>query len=263
MTPQEMVVNTALSQVGYDAAAGKKNKYAQALDKIGYIYNGPKNGFDWCDVFVDWCFITTFGTEKGIEMIYQPKNGTGAGCPFSADFYRRNNAFYKSPKIGDQIFFGSAYDEYHTGLVVEVTSEKVITVEGNTGGGSGHVMKKSYARSNVNISGYGRPKWSLVKGSDSGSSAAKKSVTDIAKEVIAGKWYNGAARVAALKKAGYDPDQVQAEVNRILSGKTNEQIAKEVIAGKWGNGAARKKKLEAAGYDYAAVQALVNKLLNS
>lgn len=48
------------------------------------------------------------------------------------------------------------------------------------------------------------------------TSTAKKSVTEIAKEVIAGKWGNGSARKTALEKAGYDYSAVQAEVNKLL-----------------------------------------------
>ena len=46
--------------------------------------------------------------------------------------------------------------------------------------------------------------------------AAKKSIDEIAREVIAGKWGNGAARVEALEKAGYDPDQIQRRVNDLM-----------------------------------------------
>lgn len=99
------------------------------------------------------------------------------------------------------------------------------------------------------------------------ATAKKKSINTIAKEVIAGKWYNGAARKAALKKEGYDPDEVQAEVNKILfesKKKSVNVIAKEVIAGKWGNGGARKTSLKKAGYtdaEIAAIQKRVNELL--
>lgn len=47
-----------------------------------------------------------------------------------------------------------------------------------------------------------------------GASSPKKSVAQIAQEVIAGKWGNGSTRVTKLKAAGYDPEAVQAEVNR-------------------------------------------------
>lgn len=89
----------------------------------------------------------------------------------------------------------------------------------------------------------------------------KKTVDEIAAEVIAGKWGNGEDRKNKLTAAGYDYKTVQARVNEMLKRKSNTEIAKEVIAGKWGNGDARKKKLTAAGYDYASVQALVNKML--
>lgn len=94
----------------------------------------------------------------------------------------------------------------------------------------------------------------------------KKTVDQIAQEVIAGKWGNGAERKQKLTKAGYNYSAVQAKVNELCNGKapakkTNEQIAKEVIAGKWGNGAERKKRLAAAGYNSAAIQKIVNRLL--
>lgn len=45
---------------------------------------------------------------------------------------------------------------------------------------------------------------------------AKKSVTEIAKEVIAGKWGNGAERKRRLIQAGYDWNAVQDKVNELL-----------------------------------------------
>lgn len=93
--------------------------------------------------------------------------------------------------------------------------------------------------------------------------AAKKTVDELAKEVIAGKWGNGADRKAKLKAAGYDYDAVQAAVNKAISGKKSVTAAlvQEVLDGKWGVQPNREKKLTAAGYDYAEVQAAVNKAL--
>lgn len=95
-----------------------------------------------------------------------------------------------------------------------------------------------------------------------------KPLPEVVQEVLKGKWGNGVERKKKLTQAGYDYNEVQAEVNRIVKGETsapkkksNEEIAKEVIAGKWGNGSARKQKLTAAGYDYSAIQSIVNKLL--
>lgn len=105
--------------------------------------------------------------------------------------------------------------------------------------------------------------------SSSGSSSSKKSTkkkttTEIAKEVIAGKWGNGDNRISKLKKAGYDPAAIQKKVNELLkkpAKKSNTQIAREVIQGKWGNGNARRRRLEKAGYNYNEIQKIVNKLL--
>lgn len=95
----------------------------------------------------------------------------------------------------------------------------------------------------------------------------KKSVDEIANEVIAGKWGNGEARKINLANAGYDYAEVQTKVNAKLGTKaqpvrkSNDTIANEVIAGLWGNGNDRKVRLQSAGYNYSDVQAIVNKKL--
>lgn len=90
---------------------------------------------------------------------------------------------------------------------------------------------------------------------------AKKSIEQLAQEVLAGDWGNGEDRKNRLVAEGYNYDVVQARVNE-LSGispkKSNEEIANEVLAGKWDNGSERKKKLQAAGYDYDVIQTIVN-----
>ena len=48
------------------------------------------------------------------------------------------------------------------------------------------------------------------------SGSAGKSVTQVAKEVIAGKWGNGEERRRKLTAAGYDYNAVQRKVNELL-----------------------------------------------
>lgn len=259
MSARDRLIETAVSQLGYKAGAGKVTKYAADLDKLGYVYNGPKNGYDWCDVFVDWCFYKTFG-RTGFKMLYQPEKGTGAGCPFSADFFRENGAFYSTPAIGDQIFFGASGDEYHTGIVSAFTDTQVTTIEGNTGGGDGAVMRKTYARYGGMISGYGRPKWSLVEKEEKQDS---ENLTAVALRVIAGDFGNGDERIQKLKKAGYEPDQVQTVVNEIVYKADIMEAARRVILGDYGNGDERIRNLEKDGYDPSVVQNMVNNLLRS
>lgn len=90
---------------------------------------------------------------------------------------------------------------------------------------------------------------------------AKKTVDQLADEVIAGKWDNGAERERLLTAAGYDYHAIQKRVNEKLYKKTVDELVLEVIRGDWGNGAERKERLTADGYDYYAVQARVNELL--
>ena len=89
-----------------------------------------------------------------------------------------------------------------------------------------------------------------------------KSIEEVAKEVINGKWGNGVDRKNRLEASGYNYDEVQNKVNELLNGskKSIDEIAREVIQGKWGNGVDRKNRLENAGYDYDQVQNRVNEL---
>ena len=113
---------------------------------------------------------------------------------------------------------------------------------------------------------------SILDKSESGNSnnESKKTIEELAQEVISGKWGNGDERKERLKKAGYDFNKVQDRVNEILMNKENDvnsndetitKIANEVISGKYGNGEERKKRLEDAGYDYDVVQNKVNEIL--
>ena len=85
----------------------------------------------------------------------------------------------------------------------------------------------------------------------------KKTIAEVAADVIKGEYGNGEERIKKLKKAGYDPDKVQKKVNDILITK----VAKDVIAGKYGDGEKRKSALKKAGYDYKKVQEKVNSIL--
>lgn len=51
---------------------------------------------------------------------------------------------------------------------------------------------------------------------EQGQSVTSKSLEEIAREVIQGKWGNGAERKARLEAAGYDYAEVQAKVNTLV-----------------------------------------------
>lgn len=174
MTPQEKLVATAVAEVGYighksaaqldNPAAnpgGKFTKYARDLDAFGDFYNGPKQGFDWCDVFVDWCFVQTFGRELAQKLTFQPDRSLGAGTGYSLGYYKQHGRLFSTPEAGDQIFFGSSASTWHTGIVTHTDNKYVWTIEGNAGNPLG-VHEFVYPLDASYIKGYGRPDWALV-----------------------------------------------------------------------------------------------------
>lgn len=189
-----------------------------------------------------------------------------------AGIWVENDAYV--PKTGDAILYDwgdsgkgdcTGWPD-HVGLVASVSGNTIRVIEGNM---SNTVGYRNLAVNGRYIRGFITPKFSTKatsSGNGSAGTSGKKSVSEIAKEVIAGKWGNGDARKSAIKAAGYDYDAVQAEVNKQLKGspkatKSVTEVANEVIQGKWGNNPERRKKLEAAGYNYSKVQAEVNRLM--
>ncbi len=165
------VLKTAAKEVGYlekktnsqlddktaNAGTGNFTKYARDFDtKWPRWYNGAKNGYAYCDVFVDWCFVTTYGYDDALRLLCQPERSLGAGCTFSLGYYKAKGKLYtKNPKPGDQIFFGSSQSDVdHTGIVEKVDANKVYTIEGNT---SDMVARRTYSLTDSYIVGYGRP----------------------------------------------------------------------------------------------------------
>ena len=175
----EKVINIARAEKGYlekatkdnldskTANAGSNNftKYARDLDNVSGFYNGRKQGYAWCDVFVDWCFVKAYGVSNAKRLLCQPNKSSGAGCKYSMQYYQNKGQFYTTPAVGDQIFFSGTSEVSHTGLVYKVDSSYVYTVEGNTSSeagvvaNGGCVAEKKYRRNYERIVGYGRPKY--------------------------------------------------------------------------------------------------------
>lgn len=181
MTPINKLLSIALPEEGYLEKASNKDlddktanvgkgdytKYARDIDAISGFYNGPKQGFAWCDVFADWCFIQAFGVEEAKRLLCQPSKSSGAGCYYSANYFRNKGQYYRNnPKVGDQIFFGKYQGEGHVGIVYKVDDKYVYTIEGNTTSeagmapNGGATRRKRYSLTYSNISGYGRPDYS-------------------------------------------------------------------------------------------------------
>lgn len=178
MTVVNKVIDIATAEVGYlekknnsnldskTANAGQANytKYARDVDKTD-MNNGPKNGYSWCAVFVEWCFLQAFGLVSAKKVLRLPNKSMGAGCGKSQmqAYYSAAGALYTTPQIGDQVFFG----EQHTGIVTKVLGNQFWTIEGNTSGGNtvisngGSVCSKGpYTITSSHK--FGRPNWLAV-----------------------------------------------------------------------------------------------------
>lgn len=125
---------------------------------------------------------------------------------------------------------GSGGSTSSNGYIVRVTTDtlNIRSGAGTNYGVVGTVHKNDAYTIVAEASGQGATKWGKLKSGagwisldfttkvSGGSAPAKKTVDEIAREVIAGKWGNGADRKNRLEAAGYDYNAVQNRVNQLL-----------------------------------------------
>lgn len=263
------VLNVMRGWLGYSEANGRFKEIIDLYNSVKPLPRGYAVQYndEWCDTTV---------SAAGIKAGCADLIGRECGCEEHVKIFKAMGIWIEdgniTPKPGDVILYNwgdstQPNDGYsdHIGFVESVSGSTITCIEGNKGE---TVARRTLNVGNGYIRGYARPKYASG-GSSQTPTSTKKSVTEIAKEVIAGKWGNGSDRKASIESAGYNYSEVQAKVNELLSGnstpaptKSVSEVAKEVIAGKWGNGSDRKNALEAAGYDYSAIQSEVNVQLN-
>ena len=240
---KEKKSNSQLDDKTANAGSGNYTKYARDFDKkYPNWYNGKKNGFAWCDMFVDWCFLTAYGYENALRLLCQPEKSTGAGCKYSLRFYKKKGQFHTSgPKPGDQIFFGTSLDDVsHTGIVEKVTASKVHTIEGNT---SNQVARRNYALTNSRILGYGRPAYDAVQETAPVATPTTPAVsaTDGEKSIwdtliaFIGNAYGVAGLMGNLyAESALNPKNLQNNGNKAL-GMTDDEFTAAMDAGAYDN----------------------------
>ena len=238
---KEKKSNSQLDDKTANAGSGNYTKYARDFDqKYPKWYNGKKNGYAWCDMFVDWCFLTAFGYENALRLLCQPEKSAGAGCTYSLGYYRNKDQFHTSgPKPGDQVFFGTSLDNStHTGIVEKVTAQKVCTIEGNT---SNQVARRSYALTNSRILGYGRPAYDAVTETAPTPTLVVTPVTDPEKTIwdtlmgFIGNACGAAGLMGNLyAESALNPRNLQNNGNKAL-GMTDDEFTAAMDAGAYGN----------------------------
>ena len=134
----------------------------------------------------------------------------------------------RTPKPGEWIFYDWDDDgkgdnkgwPEHVGCVEAVAGGKITVIEGNYNNAVGRRVINVNGK---NIRGYNAPKY------DSEPTAKKKTVAQIAQEVIDGKWGTGDTRKKKLEAAGYDYDDVQKKVNELLN--ESKKVSKKAYSG--------------------------------
>lgn len=138
------------------------------------------------------------------------------------------------PKVGDIITYNwdkksqpnNGFSD-HIGIVESVGNGSFTTIEGNMTGGV--VGRRVVVVGDGCIRGFARPKYAQ-KSATGERIIVQKTIDEIAREVIAGKWSIGADRVSKLIDAGYNPAIVQLKVNDILAGMNNSKDDSDEIS---------------------------------
>lgn len=210
---KEKESNSQLDNPSANEGDANYTKYARDLHAAGY-YQASKQGFAWCDMFVDWCFLQLCGSRAKAEEITCQTGLYGAGCEWSAKYYKQQGRFYTTdPQPGDQIFFNNYA---HTGIVEKIENGVITTIEGNT---SNKVARRTYSVVSSRIDGYGRPKFDVensVESVETPEAAAAPEIGDIVNftgfrhfiSANSGTGHSckpGKARVTAIKEGAQHP----------------------------------------------------------
>lgn len=237
------VVNLANSWLGRNEADGSHKYIIDIYNTLKSFPRGTKMQYDWA-----WCACTC--SAVAIKLRYTDIMPIEISCYHIIEEAKKMGIWIEEdnrvPKLGEEVLYDWDDDANykntdnkgvpeHIGIVVEVYKDAgyFVVVEGNY---NNAVKKRTLSINGRYIRGFISPKYNddgVVQNTQSNQQSGK-SITVVAREVIAGTWGNGDARKSALKDAGYDPDKVQAEVNKILNGNaidtTTQTPTKNVIA---------------------------------
>ena len=260
---RQKVVDLALSWVGKNE---KDGSYKEIID----IYNnfaGPfprgvhmQYGWSWCACTWSALAVSLGYTEvMPIEISCGEliKRAKEMGVWIEDDSYR--------PLPGDGILYdwqdsgigdNQGWPD-HVGTVVSTTDREITVVEGNK---SDAVGVRTIPINGKFIRGFIAPKFM----DEETIAPIVKSVDEVANEVLSGLWGNGTTRKDALTVAGYDYEEIQKKVNKIVESQHKEKIlhaACRTILGEYGTGVGRRTKIESLGLSYEEVQNLVNMIV--
>lgn len=146
------------------ANAGKGN-YTKYWRDLKPEYQGQP----WCNCFVNWVFMRAYGRANALRLLCC--KGFDYYTPDTAVYFKKAGRWSNTPSVGDVIYFKNSERIHHVGIVVDLTKDTVVTIEGNTSpqtasqqvvSNGGGVWKKSYRRTHSAIAGYGHPDYASI-----------------------------------------------------------------------------------------------------
>ena len=213
------VLNVMRGWLGYSEYNGKFKQIIDLYNSVRPLPRGyaVKYTDEWCDTTV---------SAAGIKAGAQDLIGRECGCEQHINIFKKLGIWIEDgtivPKSGYIILYN--WGDYsqpnngvadHIGIVESVSGRTITVIEGNK---NMSVERRSIPVGWGYIRGYAAPKYgtSTVKPPQ----APNKTITEIAQDVIKGVYGNGDTRKNAIESMGYNYDEVQKEVNRILKGET-------------------------------------------
>ena len=197
-----------------------------------------------------WCatFVSAVSIKCGLTKIIPTECGCGQMVVLFITLKEWVEDDNYVPSPGDIIFYdwqdsGNGDNDGwpdHVGIVEKVSDKTITVIEGNK---SNAVGRRTLQVGGKYIRGYGVPKYSTDSKDDKPAPepAPKKTVDELAKEVLEGKWGNGDDRKNRLTAAGYDYSAVQAKVNELCRKQNADQpVYYTVKSGDTLSGIARK-----------------------
>lgn len=231
---RDKVVTIMQNWIGKNEDDGSHKSIIDIYNTISPLPVGYKVKYSdaWCAATVSAAFHLAeydaiFPAECGCDRMIDKAKAMG--------IWVEDDAYV--PKPGDCIMYcwsddgiGDNTDSAdHVGMVETSDSGKITVIEGNK---NDAVERRYIAVNSKFIRGYICPKFDSESDNNPAPNpkpSNKKSNEEVAKEVILGKWGNGDVRESALTEAGYDYNEVQAEVNKLLGVKSEDSTVKNEI----------------------------------
>lgn len=192
----------ALTYKGCKQGDKKHKEIIDGYNKMKTLPRGYKVKYsdDWCATFVSFILYSCNAKNPPCECSV-PKMWAKA---------KKNKQIVNTPKINDVIVYdwGNNGTLDHVGIIYNIKGNTLYVIEGNKSNACG--TRTISKNSNV-VHGFIRVPQNTT------TVKKKKTNTEIAKEVIKGKYGNGDDRKKAIEKLGYNYSEIQKIVNELKS----------------------------------------------